>query len=147
MCKLFSFNSTFKSARSLEARTVGRSAPGQANSYSKSPSAGQVRSAVFDMLAAAGGRAGVLPSGSRWLDLFAGTGSVGLEALSRGAAHCRFIELDHWVVSNVRAHHWRDGAQIRCLCKSRLLARIAWWMLNTSARCVSVSQLHHLRDG
>ncbi len=63
----------------------------------------QVRSAVFDMVAAAGGRAGVLPAGSRWLDLFAGTGSVGLEALSRGAAHCRFIELDHWVVSNVRA--------------------------------------------
>ena len=62
----------------------------------------QVRSAVFDMLAAAGGRAGALPGGTRWLDLFAGTGSVGLEALSRGAGHCRFIELDHWVVSNVR---------------------------------------------
>ena len=61
------------------------------------------------MLAAAGGRAGVLPSGSRWLDLFAGTGSVGLEALSRGAAHCRFIELDHWVVSNVRPHTGAEG--------------------------------------
>jgi predicted methyltransferase len=39
--------------------------------------------------------------GTRWLDLFAGTGSVGLEALSRGAAHCHFIELDSWVINNV----------------------------------------------
>ena len=95
------------------------------------------------MLAAAGGRAGVLPSGSRWLDLFAGTGSVGLEALSRGAAHCRFIELDHWVVSNVRPHFWRDGAQTHYLCKPHLLARITWWMLNASAQCINfVFQQH-----
>lgn len=39
--------------------------------------------------------------GTRWLDLFAGTGSVGLEALSRGASHCQFIELDSWVVQKV----------------------------------------------
>lgn len=30
--------------------------------------------------------------GSRWLDLFAGTGSVGIEALSRGAASCVFLD-------------------------------------------------------
>ena len=95
----------------------------------------QVRSAVFDMLAAAGGRAGALPSGSRWLDLFAGTGSVGLEALSRGAAHCRFIELDHWVVSNVRSHHWRTGTRYTRSCSPRWLVR-KWWVLNTSGQCV-----------
>jgi 16S rRNA (guanine(966)-N(2))-methyltransferase RsmD len=32
--------------------------------------------------------------GSRWLDLFAGTGSVGIEALSRGAAFCLFLDID-----------------------------------------------------
>ncbi len=31
---------------------------------------------------------------SRFLDLFAGTGSVGIEALSRGAAHVTFVESD-----------------------------------------------------
>ena len=31
----------------------------------------------------------------------AGTGSVGIEAMSRGAATCHFIELDPWVVERV----------------------------------------------
>jgi len=35
---------------------------------------------------------------SRWLDLFAGTGQVGIEALSRGAAYCLFTELDRSAV-------------------------------------------------
>ncbi len=30
--------------------------------------------------------------GQRWLDLFAGTGAVGIEALSRGATHCTFVD-------------------------------------------------------
>jgi 16S rRNA (guanine966-N2)-methyltransferase len=30
--------------------------------------------------------------GKRWLDLFAGSGSFGIEALSRGATHCTFVE-------------------------------------------------------
>ena len=33
--------------------------------------------------------------GQRVLDMFAGTGTIGLEALSRGAAHAVFIERDH----------------------------------------------------
>lgn len=36
------------------------------------------------------------------LDLFAGTGSVGIEALSRGAAHVTFIDLDRRAVDTVR---------------------------------------------
>ena len=36
------------------------------------------------------------------LDLFAGTGSVGIEALSRGAAHVTFVDLDRMAVQTVR---------------------------------------------
>lgn len=39
---------------------------------------------------------------SRFLDLFAGTGSVGIEALSRGAAHATFIEMDYKILNLVR---------------------------------------------
>src|SRR4029450_13179804 len=51
------------------------------------PTADQVRIALMDTL---GPR---LPD-ARVLDLFAGSGSVGLEALSRGAAHATFVERD-----------------------------------------------------
>src|SRR5713226_4078242 len=39
---------------------------------------------------------------ARFLDLFAGTGSVGIEALSRGAASATFIEMNHKVLKLVR---------------------------------------------
>lgn len=62
----------------------------------------KVRAALFDsIISRAGGGGGRLPPGSRWLDLFAGTGSVGLEALSRGAESSHFVEMDPWVVRNV----------------------------------------------
>ncbi|KAI8465004.1 MAG: hypothetical protein J3K34DRAFT_388167 [Monoraphidium minutum] len=57
----------------------------------------KVRAAIFDMVQAQAGSVGGLPPGARWLDLFAGTGSVGLEALSRGAGEAHFVELDPWV--------------------------------------------------
>lgn len=60
-----------------------------------------MRKALFDMLQAFDGGDPSFLKGTRWLDLFAGTGSVGLEALSRGAAHCQFVELDSWVVQSV----------------------------------------------
>lgn len=40
--------------------------------------------------------------GSRWLDLFAGTGAVGIEALSRGAQFVRFIDKHRLPVKIVR---------------------------------------------
>ena len=41
-------------------------------------------------------------AGSRFLDLFAGTGGVGIEALSRGAAHATFIELSPQILEDLR---------------------------------------------
>ncbi len=40
--------------------------------------------------------------GSTWLDLFAGTGSVGLEALSRGAAFVRFVDWSPQAIRLIR---------------------------------------------
>jgi 16S rRNA (guanine966-N2)-methyltransferase len=56
------------------------------------PTSDRVRQALFDMLwhAPWGGRAAV--EDAHVLDAFAGTGALGLEALSRGAAHATFME-------------------------------------------------------
>jgi 16S rRNA (guanine966-N2)-methyltransferase len=56
------------------------------------PTSDRVREAVFNILEH--GIAGFSLAGLRVLDLFAGTGALGLEALSRGAAFCLFVEED-----------------------------------------------------
>lgn len=55
--------------------------------------------------------------GAAVLDLFAGTGSVGIEALSRGAARATFIESDRQAVSTITGnlHHTQLAAQARVL--------------------------------
>ncbi|HJP35369.1 MAG TPA: 16S rRNA (guanine(966)-N(2))-methyltransferase RsmD [Gammaproteobacteria bacterium] len=55
------------------------------------PTTDRVREAIFNMLA----HGSALPRGidnARVLDLFAGTGALGLEALSRGAAYALFVD-------------------------------------------------------
>ena len=42
--------------------------------------------------------------GARVLDLFAGSGALGLEALSRGAEHCTFIEKDAKALAALKAN-------------------------------------------
>ena len=53
------------------------------------PTTDRSREAVFNVLAH---RFGDRLEGARVLDLFAGTGALGIEALSRGASYCVFIE-------------------------------------------------------
>jgi len=53
------------------------------------PTTDRTREALFNVLVHAHGER---LQGARVLDLFAGTGAFGLEALSRGASHCVFIE-------------------------------------------------------
>ncbi|MBC5800714.1 MAG: 16S rRNA (guanine(966)-N(2))-methyltransferase RsmD [Candidatus Eremiobacteraeota bacterium] len=50
------------------------------------PTPGRVREALFSMVA-------TQMAGARVLDLYAGTGAIGFEALSRGAASATFVEL------------------------------------------------------
>jgi 16S rRNA (guanine966-N2)-methyltransferase len=54
------------------------------------PTSDRVRESVFNILSH--GVAGFTLSGARVIDLFAGTGALGLEALSRGAAYCLFVD-------------------------------------------------------
>lgn len=54
------------------------------------PTTDRVRESLFNMLA--GGRFGDPFDGNRVLDLFAGTGALGLEALSRGAEQVTFVD-------------------------------------------------------
>jgi 16S rRNA (guanine966-N2)-methyltransferase len=53
------------------------------------PTTDMAREAIFNALTSMG-----VIVGARVLDLFAGSGALGIEALSRGAAHCTFIERD-----------------------------------------------------
>jgi 16S rRNA G966 N2-methylase RsmD len=54
------------------------------------PTTDRVRESLFNLLT--NGRFGDLVTGARVLDLFAGTGALGLEALSRGAVHATFVD-------------------------------------------------------
>jgi 16S rRNA (guanine(966)-N(2))-methyltransferase RsmD len=69
-----------------------------------------VKEALFNILAGD-------VSESRWWDLFAGTGAVGIEALSRGAAFVRFSDRERAAVETVRANleHCRlsERAEVR----------------------------------
>jgi 16S rRNA (guanine966-N2)-methyltransferase len=68
------------------------------------PTADRVREALFNILEHAGWRAGGLSilRGAEVLDAFCGTGALGLEALSRGAAHATFVEHDRAVLPVLR---------------------------------------------
>jgi 16S rRNA (guanine966-N2)-methyltransferase len=75
------------------------------------PTAARVRQTLFDILAAR------LP-GCRFLDAFAGSGAVGLEALSRGAALVVFVESAAGAVAALRANAdalARAGGNVRVL--------------------------------
>jgi 16S rRNA (guanine966-N2)-methyltransferase len=56
--------------------------------------------------------------GLKVADLFAGSGALGLEALSRGAAHCVFVENDRSAVEAIRANIAALGASGEVLARS-----------------------------
>lgn len=56
------------------------------------PTSDKVRQAVFNILAHNDFECGFTLEGARVADLFAGTGAMGLEAVSRGAKFCLFVE-------------------------------------------------------
>ena len=76
------------------------------------PTADRTREALFSMLAS---RVGSF-EGLAVADLFAGSGALGLEALSRGAGSCLFVEQDRAALDALRANIARleaKGAEVR----------------------------------
>ena len=72
------------------------------------PTTDKVREAVFNALVSRD-----LVRDARVADLFAGTGALGIEALSRGADHCTFVERDRNVVRTLRGNIEHLGLEQR----------------------------------
>jgi len=85
------------------------------------PTLDRVREAFFSIVGPA------LP-GSRFLDLFAGTGANGLEALSRGAAHAALVESDaasrKLIAENIARTKLGDRARVHALTLPAGLAKL-----------------------
>jgi 16S rRNA (guanine966-N2)-methyltransferase len=77
--------------------------------FATRPTADRTREGLFSMLQS---RLGTF-EGLHVADLFAGTGALGLEALSRGAAHCTFVENDRSALDTLRANVDRLAASGR----------------------------------
>lgn len=75
------------------------------------PTTDKVREAIFNALASMDAL-----HDTRVIDLFAGSGALGIEALSRGASHCVFVERDRdalvAVRRNIEALDLRDRSEV-----------------------------------
>jgi len=69
--------------------------------------------------------------GSTFLDLFAGSGAAGIEALSRGAAHAVLVERDPDAVRIIRENLRRTGLEAGA---SVVAADVGPWLAGASAR-------------
>jgi 16S rRNA (guanine966-N2)-methyltransferase len=94
------------------ARSVRLEAPGEGTR----PLADRVKQTLFAILE---------PDlrGATFLDLFAGSGAAGIEALSRGAAHATFVERDAGAIRTIKANLQRTGlAERATVTRSEVLA-------------------------
>jgi 16S rRNA (guanine966-N2)-methyltransferase len=86
------------------------------------PTADRTREGLFSMLVS---RLGSF-EGLRVADLFAGSGALGLEALSRGAAECLFVEHDKAALDALRVNSEKLGIRADVRAQSVLaLARVS----------------------
>ncbi len=88
------------------------------------PTAARVRESIFSRLAAR-----LDFDGLKVLDLFAGSGALGIEALSRGAARATFVDSSRAAVAAIRdnldALEFASRAQVLCLDVRRALDELA----------------------
>lgn len=106
--------------RILAGKLRGRNIKGAGWDWGVRPISSRIKKSLFDILS------GWLP-GSRFLDLFAGTGAVGIEALSRGAAFVFFVDLDRrcaeLVARNLAAAGFADRAKVHF---GNVLSDLSW---------------------
>lgn len=88
------------------------------------PTSDKVREALFSIL-------GNRVPGSRFLDLYAGTGAVGIEALSRGAVAVTFVESDPKAVQlmrkNLTSCQFSNVAHVRVESTQNFFQHPEWW--------------------
>jgi 16S rRNA (guanine966-N2)-methyltransferase len=93
--------------RGLALAEVGRGDPAAA----LRPTSDRARESLFNLLAHGPYGDPPPPEGRRVLDLFAGTGALGLEALSRGATHVSFVEQGSAALALLRKNVARLGVE------------------------------------
>ncbi len=109
--------------RVIAGKAKGRRLKGlPAHAPAARPSSGLVRGAVFSALASMGAEM------TRVLDLYAGSGALGIEALSRGAEWCDFVERDATACAvireNLRATGFQGQARVHRLPAERVVERL-----------------------
>ncbi len=84
------------------------------------PISGRIKKSLFDIVH------GLVP-GSKWLDLFCGTGAVGIEALSRGAEFVFFVDQSRRVVEDLEATLKKIGLAGKARVQpGNVLADLSW---------------------
>ena len=97
------------------------------NTTATRPMPDRVKEAIFNSLGARYGSPGRLPA-LRVADMFAGSGSLGLEALSRGAASCCFMENDVDALAALR-----QNVDTLCAGATAIIADRDAWVYGASA--------------
>ena len=89
--------------------TASRSEKGQSSNKSTRPTSNKVREALFNIIR---GRL----EGTRFLDLYAGTGAVGMDALRQGAESVYFVESSKVQIKKIKQlllkHHLLDQSEV-----------------------------------
>lgn len=85
------------------------------------PTTDRTREAMFNALTSLG-----VLDGARVADLFAGSGALGIEAVSRGAEHCTFVERDRAALAAIRRNVAALGIQDRVtIVAGEVVARVS----------------------
>jgi 16S rRNA (guanine(966)-N(2))-methyltransferase RsmD len=109
------------------------------------PTSDRLRETLFNVLTA--GNPGAL-EGSVWLDLFAGTGAVGIEALSRGAKEVHFVENSATAAEAIRKNLHSLGIDDGFNILQEELTRAFWRMerQHVAADVVFIDPPYRLQD-